>query len=536
MAKKLPEFIRIVLIVFFFFISTLVYLFPLAQGLVLLPLDLLVSNYHPWYIPAQILLKNPYMQDSILQLYPWKHLVFESLSQGIIPFWNPYQHMGMPFMASMKPGVFYPLNILYILGEVKAWNALLFSQIFLSTIFTYALSRDFKLGVLPSILSSFTFALSSLMVGVLEFGSEGHVLLWLPLLILCAKRYLEKQQGIYLFIMGISIAVSIFAGHLQYTTYALLTLVGFIIIYGWTLKAKVPTYGFLIFSICLGIGVSSVQLIPSIELFSQSYRGIARSYDVFAAGLMTPYQLFRLFSPDFFGNPVTRDLTIGYIETSGYFGIIPLFFSIYAMIFGRKNTFVAFLTWLFAISILLSFQGIGSVLYFLKIPLLTSGSGDRIFYLVLFSGAILCGFGVQQFMAADRKKKLKSLVLFILFFTAAIGSTAAIKYFDGTLKVFIHNIRFAVLILSTFSIGTIFFILIKKRPAILSILFLGFVVALTYFDLFRLGYRFLTFSNEKFLYPDVDVVRFIRQESANNLARNIGLTEPELATYLNVIH
>src|SRR3990172_1007120 len=120
MVRKLPKIVgileriwtkhkvvRITLLGFLFFSLTLLYLFPLIQGLMLLPLDLLVSNYHPWYIPAQILLKNPYMQDSVIQLYPWKHLVFESLKEGIIPFWNPYQHMGMPFMAAMKPGVFY---------------------------------------------------------------------------------------------------------------------------------------------------------------------------------------------------------------------------------------------------------------------------------------------------------------------------------------------------------------------------------------------------------------------------------------------
>src|SRR6266480_2594697 len=127
-----------------FFFLTLIYLFPLLQGLILLPVDLLVSNYNPWYQPGTILLKNPYMQDSVVQLFPWRHLVFESLTNGIIPLWNPYQNLGLPFMANLKPLVFYPLNIFFLFGEIKAWNALLFSQIFLSMLFTYYLARDFK--------------------------------------------------------------------------------------------------------------------------------------------------------------------------------------------------------------------------------------------------------------------------------------------------------------------------------------------------------------------------------------------------------
>lgn len=548
MAKKLPEYIKIfqrviskhkgihiILIVFLFFASTLVYLFPLIQGLMLLPLDLLVSNYHPWYIPAQILLKNSYMQDSIIQLYPWKHLVFESLKQGVIPFWNPYQHMGMPFMASMKPGVFYPLNVLHILGEVNAWNTLLFLQIFLSMIFTYLLSRDFKLGVLPSILASFAFALNSLMIGVLEFGSEGHVLLWLPLFIFLAKRYLEQQKGAYLFFLGTTVAISIFAGHLQYTAYALILLLAFILFYGKNLKTKTKNYTFLFLSIVLGIGASSIQLLPSLELFSNSYRGAADSYQIFSRGLIFPYQLFRLFSPDFFGNPVTRDLSIGYIETSGYFGIVPLFFCLYAILFSRKNLFVKFFTGVFLISILLSLQGIGQILYILKIPLLTSGEANRIFYLVLFSGSILSGFGFAQFFnEKNHRRNILSLAAFFFTFILIVGSTAIIKSFNGSPNTFIHNIRFSALVLAIFSAGTIFYLLFKRKLLFSGILFLVFVLFLTYFDLFRLGYRFLTFSNEKFLYPDMNVIKYVREASKDSLARNIGLAEPELATYLNV--
>src|SRR5882762_672293 len=137
--------IKILLIPVVFFVLTLVYLFPLFQGLILLPLDLLISNYTPWYQPGTILLKNFYMQDSIVQLFPWRHLVFESLTKGIIPLWNPYQYLGMPFMANLKPMVFYPLNIFFLFGEIKAWNFLLFSQIFLAMLFAYYLARDFKL-------------------------------------------------------------------------------------------------------------------------------------------------------------------------------------------------------------------------------------------------------------------------------------------------------------------------------------------------------------------------------------------------------
>ena len=517
-----------------FFIVALIYLFPLLQGLILLPLDLLISNYSPWLSPATILLKNPYMQDSVVQLFPWRHLTFSSLTQGIIPLWNPYQHMGMPFMAGLKPMVFYPLNLLFILGESTSWNALLFLQIFLALVFAYTLARDLKLGVFPSALVSFGFSLNSLMVGTLEFGSDGHSLLWLPLLLFCVKRYLDTTGGKYLIFLALSLASAVLAGQLQYVGYSLVLLFAFILFYGRLIKARVSRFVSLFISIVLGLGISAVQLVPSIELFSHSHRGLldpVQAREIFTRGLISPFQLARLFAPDFFGNPVSRDLSIAYIETSGYFGIIPLFFSLIAIFFIKNNSITKFFSTVFIASLLLSLKGVGEILYLFKIPVLTSGSGDRVFSLVLFSGAILSGFGVHEFMrSGNTRKKIFSLVLFSLAYIAIVAVGVIVQKINGqSVTAFLYNFRYSSLILIVFSIVTTAYLYFPKKT-----LFMLFVISLTFFDLFRLGYRFLTFSNEKFLYPALNVTKFVKEASQESLSRTFGLAEPELPTFLGV--
>ena len=519
------KFLRIVIL---FFCTTLLYLFPLTKGLILLPLDLLVSRYNPWYSPATILLKNPYMQDSVVQLYPWRHFVFQSFKNHIIPLWNPYQFAGQPFMAGMKPMVFYPFNFLFFVGEAWSWNALLFLQIFLSMLFSYALARELGLGKIFSYLTSFAFSLNSLMIGVLEFGSEGHVLLWTPLFFLCAKRYLEEPQGKYLLILGFTMAFSIFAGHLQYTAYILLALAGFILFYGRYVKAKTSTFVFLFLSLLLGLGLSAPQLLPSLELFSQSKRGIESSYELFANGLVEPPKVLRLFSSDFFGNPTTGDLKISYIEQSGYFGLIPFFFSLYAMIFLRKNIFVKYFTFVFIISLLLSLRGIGQILYLLKIPVITSSSGGRIFFLTLFSGSILSGFGFYEFIKKElMKRKLIFLLLFSLFLILIVWGMSLSD-------VELRNLLFTPLGFSVFLGGALIYIFLKNKNFLARNCLAIFILVLTFFDFFRLGYRFLTFSNPKFLYPETEVVDYLQKLSEKTMARNFGLVEPELATLLNL--
>lgn len=545
------------LVAVLFFILTSIFLFPLKDGLILLPLDLLVSNYGPWHMAGQILLKNPYMQDSILQYFPWHHLVFESITNGIVPFWNPYQNMGMPFMASAKPMLFYPLNVFFIFGQLTQWHISIFLQFFLTMIFTYALAQDFKLGKPASILSAISFSMCSLMIGFSEFVSDSAAIIWIPLFILFAKKFIDKGSGKYLFFLGISISLSIFAGHFQYTGYGLTLLGVFVLYYGRLKKINIKNFGFIFASIGFGILISSIQLFPALELFKNSFRGISNSHGVFSADLIIPNHLLRLFSPDFFGNPTQRNLTSGYIETSGYFGIISFFFALYAILYANKNNIVKFFATSFLVAAFFALKWPAEIIYFLKIPLLTSGSGGRIFGLVLLSGSILAGFGLEEFLKGKAKKNILSILLFGLLFGIGI-----LLNYKRTL--FFHDISFQILIFGIFVVLSLAYLYLRRGGAarftralaMITLvpwksigtqlnmkkfswatsahIFALLIIFLTFLDLFRLGYRYMTFSNSKFLYPQTSITEFIRQNSKQTLARSFGVTEPEIDTYLGL--
>ena len=519
---------------------TSVYLFPLFQGLILLPLDLLISQYAPWASPYTILLKNPYMQDSVVQLFPWRHFVFESLTSGMIPLWNPYQFLGGPFMASIKPLVFYPLNIFFVFGEIPAWHLLLGGQIFLSLLFAYLLARDFKFSVLVSIFVACAFSFNSFMIALLEFGSDAHTMVWWPLILLFGKRYLDTTNRKHLFFLGISIALSFLGGQLQYLGYFLISFAFFLLFYGLFLKRKLQHFLFLFVSIVLGFGLIGLQLLPSIELFSYSHRGLltqAQQQEVFQSGLLAPQHLFRLFAPDFFGNPVSRDESIGYIEGSGYFGVIALFFAMFAIVFSRRQFIVKLFAGLFIGSLLLSLRGIGEILSLLHVPIITSGDGGRIFTIVLFFGAFLAGFGLQEFLQMkERKKQLLSMISFVLLF-GIIVTVSFLMHLFASVEALVRSLKFAVLIIGAFGASTIIYLFLlqrKKYARFIQVGFLLVIICLSFFDFFRFGYRFLTFSNEKFLYPEIPVTRYLHDATASTLGRVYGLTEPELGTYVGL--
>jgi len=516
-------------------IAACIYIYPVFLGLILLPLDLLVSNSAPWLLANQILIKNSYMLDSIIQMYPWHRLTFESLTKGIIPLWNPYQIAGMPFMAGLKPMVFYPLNLLFIFGEIPSWNMLMFFQLFLAFFFCYLLMRKLRVFVWGSLLASVAFAYSSLMVGFLQFGSDGHTLIWLPLLCWCLFSYADSKKGRYLFGLGIGVACSVFAGHLQMAAYEF-GLIAVLILYLYRIKQASKKDVFMIcLALAAGLGIASVQLLPSIELFSLSARGTGLTQTLFAEGLIRPYQLLRIFSPDMFGHPATGELRIGYIETSGYFGLVPLFFTFFAVLRRKDNVIVKFFFIVCVLSVVFSMWPLGLLISFLRIPVLTSGSGGRLFFLALFSGAVLAGYGLDIFIRdQDNKMKLRSAIFYcigvILLILIAYLSSTYIGYYGATFR----NLKFSIAVITGLSVIFLFYFLLRKKYRFIDVIFLICVLMVSYVDLFRMGYRFLTFSNSKFFYPEIPVIQFVKEKTKDTLGRTYGLTGSEVPTALRI--
>ncbi len=199
------------------------------------------------------------------------------------------------------------------------------------------------------------------------------------------------------------------------------------------------------------------------------------------------------------------------------------------MLRSGKNLIVKILTGIFLFGILFSLDGIAQIIYLLKIPIISSGYGIRIFAITLFSGALLSGFGLTDFLNINNKKK----VLFSLIYIGVVALIFIVSL-EFRFTPFVH-LKFPMMILFVFTVFMgLYYLFIRRFPKMAAVAFVVGIILCTYFDLFRLGYRFLTFSNSKFLYPDTRVVAFVKDASKKSLDRVYGLAEPELPTYLGV--
>jgi len=529
------------LIVVLYLILTLIIVFPVFKNKVMLPLDLLVNENSPWQVDFAFPVKNPFLLDAVTQIFPWKNLVAESLQNRVFRLWNPYSATGMPFFGNMKTAMLYPINWFFLLGKIQGWHLIIFSQIFLSFITSYLLAKEFKLSNLTSLFVSIAFSLNSLMIGFLEFGHEGHIIMFFPLFFLLTKKTLESKKRLYPLLLSTSIALAVLAGQFQLFLYGFLANLAFAIYWSLNNKIRLKKVLLTIFSMILGLGLAAIQILPTLEMLRNSPRSSLNIKAIFSNDLLNPIQLIRFIVPDYFGHPATRNMWgfFGYIEQTAYFGTISLFFAIYSIIFIKKNKVINFFKAAFIISLLSAIKPFAFWIYFLKIPVLSSNPGQRVLVLIPLFGAILAGFGIKYFFKQKSKKQALFLWTWISLYLAILIITYVLKKYlpeekSLNFSVAFRNLIFPTAIMFLFFTINLIYRFIKKKKNIFEKKYLVIIfILILFFDFWRFSNKFIPFSNKEHFYPQAPVIEFL-QNNTQNEERYYGLLAPELFTIFNL--
>jgi hypothetical protein len=401
-------------------ITSLFFYKTVTKGYVPFPGDLLISEYQPWksysyegHAPGGYPNKAQYF-DVIRQIYPWKEFSVSQLKQGHLPLWNPHNFSGSPLLANLQSTVFYPLTLLYLLlPMVTAWTLSVMLQPFLAACFTYLYAKKIGISTASSLFAGISFGFSLYMIVFLEYNTIGHVMLWLPFLLYAVEAYYDSAKKRYIALLALGIAISLFAGHLQLFTGIYLFGILYTVIRHPNLSDKKTRT--LLMTWLIGLGVSAIQLIPTLELITHSARVNHDPQDLANRLLLQPKQLLMMISPDIFGNPATRNYLLqdSYPGKAMYAGLIPFFFTV-VLLFKKKTTLQTFFFVASALLLLLVVRSpISIIFYSLPIPLLNSSApGNYLFFLSFFI-AILGSFGLDNFL----KDRLLPKRIYLIFFT-----------------------------------------------------------------------------------------------------------------------
>ncbi|MBL7150652.1 YfhO family protein [Candidatus Microgenomates bacterium] len=483
------------------------------------PLDFLVNFYQPWDPYHNTPIKNTDLSDVIAQIIPWKLFTIESLKQGRLPWWNPFNLAGTPHLANFQTAVFNPFNLIFLFLKdfLSAWNIFILLQPLLALIFMFLFLRKQKLTSLASIFGALTFALSGFMIAWLEWGTIGYALLYLPLILYALSTKKFK------WVAALAAALSIFSGHLQISIYIFLFSSAYIIFY----QKKFKNLIYLAVGLCLGL----IQLIPTWQMFSLSLRATYPTWDWYQAFQFPWSKLATFIAPDFFGSQVTRNYwgQSSYIETAGYIGLIPFFFALLSLLAKFKSKLRQRLRLFLGVIVLLAFLAmlptfLSKFIWQLNIPVISSSAPSRLLSLTTFSLAILSALGFDYFI--KQKPKLKKLIkpLLIIFIPLVIGwALTFINQSDPNWLVTRRN-----LILPTALFISLAFILslLPRTPNLVRKTLLLALLALTSFDLLRFAYKYLPISPSEYFYPQTYLSQWFKENTDQN--RVIGSFDSQM--------
>jgi hypothetical protein len=386
--------------------------------------------------------------------YPNEVFAARSFASGILPYWNPFTFNGMPFLADLQIGYFYPGNLLmYLLsgGDLSVGLIQFFVVLhyLIAMIGTWKLSRYLGIGNWGATFAGISYGLSGILVAhMIHFNMLQH-LAWFPLIVYLFYRALVERSWLHSLLAGLVLGIAMLSGHPQSTLYIIFFLFC-LMVFQLVREArsqdeseKRPLLTGLIVAavpIVIGAGIFAVQLLPSQELAGLSERS-TMSYEKSLEGAMSFGQLVTLVVPKIYGvagadTPQSmsywyRPEIFYYWETAIYIGIVGLLLAVVGVVARRLGPLRWFLGGMAVLGVL---YGLGDSFFIhpvlSKLPLFgTFRSPVRLAMYLSLGGAILGGVGLERVLRGDEAEDLLSKTILI---TGGVIVLIAILGFSGS--------------------------------------------------------------------------------------------------------
>ena len=297
---------------------------------------------------------NPLRWDGIAQFYPWRSFAAQSVRAGTLPFWNPYQFCGTPFVANSQSAVFYPGNILFYLvpDTARAFGLSAILHLTLCGWFTSLLLRRLRCSEAAALTGGIVFAFSAWQVSWLQLPTFLATSCWLPLLLhqvyglrklwvhsdppagnapeelkqriripspaSQADTVLRRRLSSLHAAAGIAAVVGtmLLAGHLQIAFYCLVAATLWLLGVLWQVgveRGKAEALHRMLIAaggLAIGLALASPQILPALELSHVSHRvgkPSAAGYAAYTETALPSSQLAALTLPGLFGSYSSAD-------------------------------------------------------------------------------------------------------------------------------------------------------------------------------------------------------------------------------------
>jgi uncharacterized membrane protein YqjE len=336
------------------------------------------------------------------------------------PIWTDLVAGGYPLMGDPQNMTWYPPARLLAMIP-GSWNAFVLLAYVLASSFTYLYVYTLTTSRLGAIVAGLVYGMSGFMMAHLGHTTMIHAAAWIPLIICALERLRSRWTAGWGAIAMGATASSVLAGHPQITVYGLgLSAIYALVLGGTATVGRWRYYGRVVGIMAIGLGLSAIQIVPTIELSQLSNRATMTLAE-FSAMSLPREQLLQFLFPYFFGGPFAfagiapGPYQLPYwgqwnvAEITGYVGLLPLMLTGLGVIASRQSRpIVNFWLGVGVIAFLLALGGdtvLGHWLYHVPIYNKFRAQG-RHFVEVALACSVLSGFGVAAIQARSVSRRL----------------------------------------------------------------------------------------------------------------------------------
>lgn len=382
-------------------------------GNIPVPASFQMAWYEPWKsafstngIPT--IVHKAVGDDVFRQIFPFRDLAAEILTSREVPLWNPYGGAGQPLLATLHTGIANPLSFLQLFDGITGWAWFIILQLPLLFLSTYWYMRAIGIGREGALLAAISLCLSGVAIVRYIYGDYLYALASLPLLLGCIERA-RTNRRILLAVPWIT-AFLLVSVQPQISGYVLIAVFS----YG-AILARPFILSFILF-VAMGIGLSLIQLIPTLELYRAANVTATSSSFIFEKFLMPVQHLITIALPNFFGNIGTYNFwgTTDYVETAASIGLVPLTLAVIAVVLIRTSSRLfrttRFLTWATVLCIIATLDfTVTAWVYRLPLPVLATSIPTRIYLLSTFFLAVLGGIGFD-YVRTQKGRNMRGII------------------------------------------------------------------------------------------------------------------------------
>src|SRR5262245_27769546 len=417
----------------------------MAVALVLLPL----IYFFPAIIGKVTLTTGDSWSYSILM----RMLVGQMLAHGEMPLWNPYTFAGMPLLAALQAGVFYPPNWLFVLLPPGAAMKLVVISVYqVALIGSYLYARALNMGRAAALVTGVMFAFGGFMIDHLEQLNFIAAASWLPWVLWAIEKIHQRRRSEswrepwrWIVVGAIVICLQIFAG-LPQATWHIAMVGGAYFLFLLARRGETEAGGRLRFAVATavmavcGALLSAIQFLPARELQQQGERA-AIDYETFSTFSMAPRFWLSTIFPFFYGGGLPPYRVGGWDHwwlhkwAHGYVGILGLLLALLACFAYRRRGLVWFWSGVAICAMVLATGdympfGFNRVLYHVPVYNLFRGS-YRHTYEFTFALAVLAGLGTSSLRGLKWERSRSVLWRAALALAAVVAGVAAVYRFGG---------------------------------------------------------------------------------------------------------